>query len=156
MSNLRYTELWAAIKTRLSTAKMQRMLGPGKIYLEGQDYSAPEAAEGKLWGRLVIVPSVSLWPSRLSAMAQTRHVAFLVRSEISDFKAVGFDSQVLLDAIQEEVEDQLTGWQPPDMTNIWAALPVYIHAGAQPRPMWDDKRSLHWVSSHYRLEVAKR
>lgn len=156
MTNLRYTELWQAVKDRLNTARMQRMLGVGKVYLEGEDYSQPEGTDSNPWARVVIVPAVTLWPSQGTGMAALRPVAFLARAEHSNFKAAGYNIQTSLDAIQEEIEDQLTGWLPEGQTRIWISLPIYLYAGGQARPMWDDKRHVHWTSSHYRTEVSKR
>lgn len=155
-TNLRYGELWEALRDRLNTERMQRMLGGlSRVYLEGEDYSRPEGNEGTRWARLVVVPAVSLWPAGGTGMAPTRPVGFLVRAEHSNYVREGYSIQVSLDAIQEEAEDQLVGWCPEGLTWIRCALPIYLYAGAQPRPMWDDKRGLWWTSGHYRTEVAK-
>ena len=156
MIGIRYNELWQATKARLLTAKKQRMLGPGKVYLEGEDYTLPEGPDTRPWGRLVVVPAATLWPNRSMGMAPTRGLPFIVRAELSNFKAPNWSPQVAIDAINEEIEQRLVGWHPTTFDRINVVIPIYLYAGAQSRPMWDDKRQVHWTSAHFRTEVSGR
>lgn len=152
---IHYNEMWNAIKAQLNSPLMQQLLGPGKIYLESEDYSAPEDAEGTQWHRLVIVPSATLWAAANSDMGPTRDVAFMVRAEGSDFKKAGYDYTISLDAIQDEAERLLIGWCPAGLTRIKVVLPIYLFAGRQPLPLWDDDRGLHFNSAQFRTEISK-
>lgn len=152
---LHYNEFWNAVKVRLNSALMQQLLGSGKIYLESEDYSAPEGPEGTQWHRLVIVPSATLWAAADSDMGPTRSLAFMTRAEGSNFQKAGYDYTIPLDAIQDEVENLLIGWTPVGMTRIYAILPIYLFAGRQPLPLWDEGRGLHFNSAQYRTEINK-
>ncbi len=156
---MQFSELWQAVRVQLQTAKMARMLGPGKVYIEGEDYNKPEGTNTGPWGRLVIVPAASLWDT--PDYGPLRDIAFLTRAEMSDFKALDsgtgrpFNPHVPLDAIQEECESRLNGWLPVGLARIKPALPIYLYSSTQPNAMWDDDRTLYWTSAQYRLDVAK-
>lgn len=153
---LHFNELWNAVKVQLNTVLMQQLLGgPSRVYLEAEDYSQPEGPEGTEWHRLVIVPSSTLWAPADSDMGPTRSLAFMTRAEGSDFKRPGYDYTITLDAIQDEVENKLVGWSPPGLTRIVMVLPIYLFAGRQALPLWDEDRGLHFNSAQYRLEYNK-
>jgi len=153
---LRYTEFWQAVKAQLNTALMQSILGgPARVYLESDDYSQPEGVEGGEWGRLVIVPTATLWADADSSMGPTRNLAFMVRVELSNFTQVGYDHTIPLDAAQDEAENQLVGWVPVGFTRINVVLPIYLQANRQPLPLWDEDRGLYFTSAQFRTEVTK-
>lgn len=156
MSKLHYTEFWQAVKTRLNTATMQAVLGgANRVYLESEDYSKPEGVEGGEWGRVVIVPTATLWADADSSMGPTRNLAFMVRAELSNFTKLGYDHTIPLDAAQDEAENQLIGWCPGGLTRIVILLPLYLQANRQPLPLWDDDRGLYFTSAQFRTEVTK-
>lgn len=153
---LHYTEFWAATKARLNTALMQQILGgPNRVYLESEDYSRPEGVEGGEWGRVVIVPTATLWADADSSMGPTRNLAFMVRAELSNYTKPGYDHTIPLDAAQDEAENQLVGWWPIGLTRISVVLPIYLFAARQPMPLWDEDRGLYFTSAQFRTEVNK-
>lgn len=156
MSNrIRYWEIWETLKTRLNSARMQAVLQGGKVYIEGQNYSAPEKSEALPWGRLVIVPSQTLWPDE-SGVGPTRSVPFLTRAEFNTIPDPGFNVQKSLDAIQDECAVLLEGYILPVMAYAQAATPVWLSRPPQPLPLWDDTRGLYLTSAEWRTEVASK
>lgn len=154
MLRLRYHELWLRVKERLSTPRMLSLLQGGKVYLEGENYSQPEVAdETKVWGRLVLVPTSTLWPED-PGIGPMRRLGFLTRAEVHSNNDPAYFPQQTLDAIQDEVLVQLREYVVPKQKYIMGARAIWQHRPPQPLPLWDDIRGLWFTSSEYRLEVA--
>lgn len=158
---IRYTELWNAIKVRLDTARMRKILtdnknltDPARIYLVNDEYDTPEAPIDTLWGRLVLVPTQTAWPDD-GAPGLTTKLSFLTRGEVNgSFIRKGYSHQTTLDAIQTEVYDQLYNWTPPDMEFIAVRYPFFLNRQPQPMPLWDDTRQLYFTSAEWRTELV--
>lgn len=151
-------ELWDHLKTRLASSHMLALLGGGGIYVVGDDFSQPEGAETDAWGRLVIVPTATLWETP-HAPNRTRGVGFLVRGEVhSPGRQTQYNAARALDAIQLEANARLQGYVPPldSMERMMVALPIYMHTEPQPVPLWDAARGLSYTSAEYRTETARK
>jgi hypothetical protein len=148
-------ELWDYLKTRLSTERMERLLGgEDRVYKTTEAFSA-EGGENEVWGRVVIVPTATLWRAQF-APNETRKVGFLVRGEVhAPPLETSFDPSRLLDAIQREASELLHGHVPPGpFVHMMVALPIYQWSHPQPVPLLDDARGVFYTSSEFRVEVA--
>lgn len=153
MNQVRFWEVWDELLARLNTARMQHILQGGKIYLEGSDYSQPEGAEDKPWGRLILVPTANLWPDD-TGVGPTRTLSFLSRAEVHPIRSAAFNPQKTLDGLQDEVFVQLSGYVIQPHKYVMGATPLWLARGAQPLPLWDDERGMYFTSAEWRCEVA--
>ncbi len=148
--------LWDQIKAKLADdPTLQDLLyGAGHVYLEGEDYSRPERDEGVPWGRLVVVPALSLWP-QADAPGPFQPVAFLIRAEVNRFNASGYSFQRALEGLQLQAKALLDNWVPEPIPNVVTrvSFPIFLQRIMEPRPLWDDVRKLHFTSTEYRMEV---
>jgi hypothetical protein len=162
MNDLLTEALWAAMIARLDTATMRGILNvtgsaptdPAPIYLAGRDdFSGNEGDENEDWGRLVLVPTSTLW-SRPEGPGMTRPIGFLARSEFNDYTAEGYNPARGLELSQREVYRRLQGWTPTGLDDVLVALPVFRHRAPDPVPVHDQPRGLLLLSSEYRTEVS--
>lgn len=153
-NRIRYWEVWEDVMAHLqASARLIQVLQGGKIYLEGSDYSQPEGAENKAWGRLVLVPVTNPWLDKVGIGA-TRSLRFLTRAEVHSNNAPGFNPQKTLDAIQDECMVQLEGYVIPIKQYAMGALPLWLARPQQQIPLWDKDRSLYFTSAEWRGELA--
>jgi hypothetical protein len=151
-----FTQFWNLVKGRLTVDAMLLTLlyGPKHVYKEGEDYSQPEGPEGKPWCRLVIAPTMSLWP-QADAPGMLKPVAFIVRAECNNFLDPNYDKQAALEGLHAQVKMLLDGWapDPASMGTTKIAFPVFLQRIIEPRLMWDDQRKLNFMTAEYRCEV---
>jgi hypothetical protein len=153
---VRTHEFWDAMKARIAgSVSLNNVLGgANRIYRVTDDYDQPEdVTDQKPWGRVVIVPSDTLWPTPDMA-DQTKTVSWLVRTEFNDFSAVGYDVEVPMDSAMSIVDVLLVGWRPTGFSHILVALPVYRHTSPRALSSWDEGRGVWWKSAEYRTEVS--
>ena len=154
MLRIRYHEFWLRVKERLSTPRMLQLLQGGKVYLEGENYSQPENTDQtKIWARLVIVPTSTLWPED-PGIGPMRRMGFLTRAEVHSNNDPAYFPQQTLDAIQDECLVQLRHYEVPKQKYIMGARGIWQHRPPQPLPLWDETRGLYFTSAEYRVEVA--
>lgn len=160
MNRLLLAGLWPVMKDRLDTATMRSICNTSGaspspcVYVSGiDDFSEPEGDESEDWGRVVIVPTQTLWPVA-EVEGQTRKVGFLIRTEFNNLSAVGYNPFVGLELSQQEGYDRLQRWTPGAIDGVLVAFGLYRNEAPQPIPQRDDDRGLVWLSSSYRLEVS--
>lgn len=155
MTYVRYHELLNAIRNRVNSDKMKRILGGNtRVYLGYEDFSDPEDSEDLPWGRLVIQPTSTLWPET-AAPGYFWKFGLLFRAEFNNFQRTGYSTHVSLEAALAEVQERMFQWVPAPMVYIQVGFPFFMHQPPQPAPMWDDRRNVYMLSSTYRTEVCK-
>lgn len=151
---IRLAPFWAAVKAQLSTARMDAILGgAGRVYLVTDDYAAPEGAESSAWGRVVVVPTMTLWPEAEGGETYRWPVGWLVRAEAHD-PGGRYDPNVALEAAQDEAAQRLHGWLPGAFSAAMIAEPVQRWSRPQPLPLWDATRGLWYNSAGFRTQAA--
>lgn len=149
-------EFWDALKVLLSTPRMARLaLGPNRVHIADENYPEAEGSEAEVWGRLVIVPTDTLW-SVPTAPNETRKVGFLIRTDAHAPKnEQGFRAARMLEAMHAEARALLQGWIPPGpFEHVRIVFPIYQWTSPQPLPLWDDEDGLYYLSAEYRTEAA--
>jgi hypothetical protein len=160
---MRFAEFWQTVAQRLDTPAMQEgTWAAGRIW---PGWLAPEAAKmptGEQWGRVLIEPGRGVAPAVLTS-ANIETVRFVVVSEVNDFEpepGTTFDPLVPLEQMQEEAKRLLDGWHPEPFTDPQIGLTIAVRVKLEiPRhksPQWDSTERLHWISSTYRFEAARR
>jgi hypothetical protein len=148
-------EFWPALKARLDTAEMRKWTrGAGRVYIEGDDYSKPEAGEYEPWGRVVIVPVVRAYAVTWG-YSMVEPMPFLVRPEMHPPNA-RYDARLPLGRMLQEAWRHLFGWAPEGHTRATHALPISLERRAQSAPAWDQPRGVWWMSDEYRAYVAPK
>jgi hypothetical protein len=159
-ADIRTAGLWRAIQQRVNTQAMRVILGSSaaapRIHLAYDDYLAQEGPEGAAWGRLVIVPTQTLWQSPREQPGQRRAIGWLVRIDYNPVHQPGYDVNVPLQAAQAEAYAQLQDWVPTTpVTGATVAFPFYRATPPQDIPLWDEPRGLWYNSAEYHTEVSR-
>jgi hypothetical protein len=155
-SLVRMHEFWDAMRTRLeANVPLRNVLGgAGRVYRVTDDFSKPEeATDTRPWGRVVIVPSDTMWPSP-DFPGQTKTVSWLTRVEFNDFAAAGYSVDVSMDAALALVDGLLEGWLPTGFTHVLVAMPVYRYNSPRSLAQWNENTGVWWKSVEYRTEVS--
>lgn len=151
---IRLEPFWEALKARLSTNRMAAILGgPGRVYLVTDQYPAQEGSLDRAWGRVVIVPTNTLWPEGASAAELRWPLGWLVRADIHD-PGGGYPFLRALEAAQDEAVSQLQGWTPPPFANAMIAEDISRWKRHEPLPLWDEARKVWYNSAGYRTRAA--
>lgn len=158
----RTQELWPVIVKQINTARMATILGAAnRVYrAPPNDFSTPEAAEGTAWGRVVVLPTTTLWTVEGSPDLP-RVVAFNVRVEAAALQREDFDPTVLLEAAQVEVLKQLHGFSTELCADgepfryMVMAEPIYRHTNPTD-PMMDDERGVWMSAAQYRTRISSK
>lgn len=151
---------WAAVAARLSTPEALRILGGGRVYrATEEEVGTPVAGSTVPWGRLVLVPTQTMWPEEEIASAY-RRVGFLVRAEMNDFRPAPpatYDVARPLERLQQIAFEQLAGWLPAPAT-VGVVLRQALYRGRAPQgmPEWDGDREMWWISSEWRCEASRQ
>lgn len=159
MNDPRIEPLLAALKTQLDTSTMRGICNPSGdtkacVFVAGLDeFSDPEGPEKTDWGRVVIVPTDTLWPTD-EVEGWTRKLGFLVRTEFNNLAARGYTPMTGLELAQRESYHRLQRWAPTGLDGVLVAFPMYRSRAPQPIPQRDDERGLRFLSSEYRTEVS--
>lgn len=152
-ASVRLAPFWRQVQARLSTSAMLAELTGGRVYRASEDYAAPEAPRAP-WGRLVLVPVTTLWPTGELDSA-VRGINWLVRAELMPPSAPAYDPALVLEKVQQLTSEQLQGWLPPPQDGVLVRLAVYRARPPQPMPEWEPERALWWLSSEFRCEVSR-
>lgn len=160
-SDVRFTEFWRLVIARLAAdATLRATLGATvllpRIYLSTDNFVAPEGVESAPWARLVVVPIDSLWvQDNEDDPRRPKRAGFLIRAEVNDFRAKGYDIAMVLDGIQWQVHTLLYLWAPAVNAMRWAIAirPLFRWQGPQQTPMFTDERGLWYNSSEWRTEL---
>ena len=150
---LRKHEVPAAVKTLISTSRMNELLyGSGRVYTETEQPTDPEDKDkSKPWGRVVIILADRLYPSGQAMPGREEVVLFLVRAEVNR-PAPDFDYTQALEAILEEAFKQLNG---QELTLAKAAkLLSYFRGDVNKRPIWDTENGV-WLKTREFRTVLK-
>lgn len=148
---MRLAEFWAAIRDRIDTPTMQRSLGGReRIYRPTDRVPEQEAEPSAVWGRVVMRPT--LWPS-LAEPGAPRNVSWLMMVQFNDFAAKGYDVDVAMQAVHEEIYLRLDNFVPVGSRLIvW--VPIWRFADPPAAAIYDGSRRL-WISNaEYRSQVA--
>jgi hypothetical protein len=81
-------------------------------------------------------------------------VQFVVRGEVNNFMAPGYEPAANLEALMVEVYDRLQGWIPTGLTYLTMAFKVYRQYTPQAMPMWDEGRGVWMMSAEFRCEAG--
>lgn len=151
-NDLRLDKVWEAVRTRLTTARMGQILYLGEIFRATQAFESPENAEDRPWGRIVLVPTTTLW-NTVDVPGETAKINFLVRIEFNNFGGEGYDPTTDLEQAQEEVWKQLQNWEPTGIDGAFIAFHFYRRTRPQPMPFFDNDQKVWWTSAEYRFEA---
>jgi hypothetical protein len=155
MQPVEWAALWPVVRDRVNTAKMQQILGgPKRVYIEGDNYSAPEAGDDVPWYRLIIIPSRNLYRREGTPGLQTPF-GIVIRVEGNNFRRDGFNRMVAHDAAQVEAWRRLDRWTPPATDKILVSTAFWLHAPHQASTNWDDTTKMWWTSAIYRAEASR-
>lgn len=159
-ADIRTAALWRMVLARLDTDQMQAILGSTpaapRLHLASDDFLAQEGPEGAAWGRLVLVPTQTLWPTTPEEPGGRRHVGFLVRVDYNAIQQLGYDVNVPLQAAHAEAYAQLQDWVPTTMpTGAKVVFPFYRATPPQGIPMWDSANGLWYMSAEYDTELMR-
>lgn len=153
-SRLRFSEMWQALLAQLKgSARLTAILQGGHVYLEGSDYSQPEAADTVPWGRVVLVPTARIWDDSVGT-GPTREISFLTRAEAHWTGNPEYNVQKTLDGLQDEITAQFFGFVVPRLTYIMGASHLWLARPSQPLPLWDNDRAIYFTSAEWRMEVT--
>jgi hypothetical protein len=162
MNDLQVWRLWPVLKDRLDSATMRAICNvtgtsPSVpcVYVAGID-SVPEQGDGAKdedWGRVVVVPTDTLWPID-DVEGWTTKLGFLVRIEFNRMAAPGYKPWIGLERAQAEAYHLLQGWVPTGIAELRVAFRFYRKRRPQPIPQNDDDRDLLFTSSEYRTELS--
>ena len=146
-------ELWAAMKARLDTARMQSILGgAGRIRLLTESM-APLGTESETWGRVVIVPVRRMFGEPAEGAGRNRNLAFQIRTDIHG-PGGSYDPAIAAEAAQNEAFDRLHGWNPGAFTYGRVVGPISRETAPQSLPLWDDDLGVWFLSAEYRAILA--
>lgn len=146
--------LWELLRTRLnaSTETMQILHG-GKNYLVWEDWSAPEADPGTHWGRQIIKPAETLWPS-VETDSAYRGASWLLVSEMWWWRN-GYNPLLSLERLQQIAYSLWSRYTPGAAGGTLVRMPIWRHRAPHPTPQWDEDRRIWWISSEWRTEVTR-
>lgn len=155
---MRITELWDAIKAQLDDDTLSAILGgDDRVYVPSDnpiDDNAREGPPGEPWGRVIMLPRSTLWPS-FDEPNDTRNLAWLISVQFNDFRASGYDVNVSVDAAHERVYRLLDGFAP-ELERLQVFVPLWRHGQPPPSPVYDAQRRLWLSNTEWRTEVAAR
>lgn len=152
---------WMDLQTRLTTPETLEILQDGRpdlhplgrVYRGTEDYSKAVGDANRKWGRQVIVPTATLWPSTETEPGW-RGVGWLVRSEMN--APPGTNPGLGLGRLQQIAFGVSVGWAPKNAARGYMTVrPVWRERGPQSMPEWDVERELWWLSSEYRVEITR-
>lgn len=146
-------ELWAAMKTRLDTARMRTILGGAKRIRLVTDDLSPLGAETAAWGRVVIVPVRRLYGEPAEGAGRTRELPFLIRTEVHAPDAA-YNPAIAAEAAQNEAFARIHGWAPAAFTYGRVIGPMSRETVPQSLPMWDNDLGVWFLSAEYRAVLA--
>lgn len=157
-ADLRPDPFWRALKNRVNSARMNVILGGPRVYLPGDDIPDREDVEGAPWGRVIVLPSLSLWD--LPEMPNyTRAIGWTMKVEFADFRAAGYNVGTSAAAAHEELWSVLDNWSPgivgTSPNRVLVAMPVYRYSAPDPVPLLDDAAGIWVMSAVYRTELAR-
>jgi hypothetical protein len=155
-SIVRMHEFWDTMKARLrASAPLSNVLGgANRVYKVTDDFDRPEDSRDTVpWGRLVIVPSDTLWPVP-DVPGQTKTVSWLLRTEFNDFEATNYSLDVSMDAALSLADTLMVGWLPTGLAQVLVAVPVYRYSSPRSLPLWNEAGGVWWKSVEYRTEVS--
>ena len=150
---VRLADYWKTVKAHVATTALSTVLVTGKVYLEGEDYSKPEGAEGGQWGRVVLVPTMTSFPTA-PLNSEFIDIGLLVRAEFSNYQNVNYRPQVALEAALQLCYRQLHGWVPAATSQVQPATAFMLIKPWQDLPMWDDQRGLYFLSMLFNSKVT--
>ena len=150
-----------AVRGRAETTEAKNIMSapskgtPGKVYLGWEDYGTPEGDSQEPWGREIIKPGETMWPSREIDSAY-RGVNFLVVTEMNAFLGQGYNPADDLERLQQIAYEQLQDYAP-DLSafDLLVRRAIYRERGPQAMPEYDQDRELWWLSSEFRTEVTR-
>lgn len=141
----RLWEVWDAVKTRLSTARMTSILGgAGRIYLPWDDYGKDEDVRTAPWGRLIIRPVRKAWPTS-ELGGRERLPLFLLVTEFSS-PGGGWNPARAHEDAHDEGFLRLEGWIPTGLTKVAIQFPIHRRRAPFEVPERDPERGL-WLNS---------
>lgn len=153
--SLRLATFWNTLKSRLSTQEILNILNGGKVYKATDDFSHDEREDNQPWGRLVIVPATTLWPTS-DVSAGYRGFNFLIRAEMRVPNSTANDPLQPLEGLQSRVYELLEGWMPtPAQVGVVLRQAVTRYGPTEPMPDWDDERDMWLVRSEWRCEASR-
>lgn len=156
-ADIRTGSLWRAVATRVNSAQMQTVLGSAnRVHIVTDEFQASEGIGGQAWGRVVVVPTQSLWQQNTEVPGGARVSGCLIRTEFNRVEQPGYDVNIALQAAQAEAYRQLQGWVPlSGDIGVVIVMPFYRNTPPQEMPMWDTGRGMWYTSSEYRTEVMR-
>lgn len=154
MKLIRTWELWPAIKAKLNqNAHLLQLLQGGKVYMQGDLYTALPSKAPLPYCDLVVTPALNMWPDAMGPH-QIRRFVCIIRVECHPNNEASFNPAQLLDGIHAEVVNQLDGYIIPRQQFVMGATAMWMSRPPQASPLWDEGRGLFFTSAEWRCELA--
>lgn len=157
-ADIRTGSLWRAVALQVNSALMQTILGSAtRVHVVTDEFNASEGLQDAAWGRVVVVPTQTIWQQNTEVPGGARVTGCLLRTEFNRVEQPGYDVNVALQAAQSEAYKQLQGWVPTvAIPGVSFVLPFYRQTPPQEMPLWDPGRGMWYTSSEYRAEVMRQ
>jgi hypothetical protein len=155
---LRMAQFWDALVARVSTPRMEEILGgPGRVYGPFDEPPDREARQDLPWGRVKMIGRVDLWP-QVDVPGDWKNVAWMASVQFNDFRAAGYRVDISIEAAHGELIDLLDDWAPTqeEVTDLAVMVPVWRYSTPPVKAVYDSQRRL-WISNaQYRAQVIPR
>lgn len=127
-----------------------------RVYLNDQDYTAPEGVETRPWGRVVIVPVTPAGGGGQTPRGEPREIAFLIRAEVNNFPNASYSVAQHLEAIQIEVVRSLRNFEPAGLSHVQMYFRLWLSIAHEPTAYFDDTRLVWFNSSEWRFQAKNK
>jgi hypothetical protein len=152
--------LWTATIARLNVPEVKAPIGGVvEVVLEGMQNPAfpvttnPGIDNSKQWGRLVVMPSQSVWPTQY-VPGHLYQVGFVLRAEQNRINDPGFEGGLAgLEKMHRVAQSLLDGWVPTGLVGVMVVNPLAMWRQPEPMPQNDPDRSMVKMTADYRCEV---
>jgi hypothetical protein len=155
---LRMAQFWDAMVARVSTPRMEEILGgAGRIYNPMDQPPDREGPQDRPWGRIHFIPRVNLWP-QIDIPGDWKNVAWLASVQFNDFRAAGYRVDIGIEAAHGELLDLLDNWAPTqaEIDDLMVTVPVWRYSTPPVKAVYDSQRRL-WISNaEYRAQAIPR
>lgn len=153
--NTRLRLFWVTLESRLSTTEILNILNGGEVYRATDDFSQDERTDAQPWGRLIIIPSTTLWPSS-DVSGGYRDFNFSIRAEMRVPDPTHNDPLQPLEGLQSRVFELLEGWLPtPAQVGVVLRQAVTRYSPTEAMPDWDAERSMWLLTSEWRCRASR-
>lgn len=126
--------------------------GAERVRLSSDNYPRAEGAAGTEWGRIVIVPTRTLWRIEESPYLP-RAIGLLLRAEVPDLRAQGLNPALPLEDLQRAAYVRILSFAPA-LAHSTIHVPLYRFSHPASFPEWDEPSGTWFTSAEYRTELG--